>query len=145
MSVNSEHKTPSTGYALLVLGGVLLIVLGANKLINAPIQPMFLVAWLLVYPACMHLGYTFKEVDNGAMESIKKGMGVVLTIMAVGALIATWIAAGTVPAIIYYGMKMISPKIFLVASFLLCGLVSLACGTSWGTLGTAGIAMFAIG
>ncbi|MBS6956038.1 MAG: Na+/H+ antiporter NhaC [Enterocloster asparagiformis] len=145
MSVNSEHKTPSTGYALLVLGGVLLIVLGANKLINAPIQPMFLVAWLLVYPACMHLGYTFKEVDNGAMESIKKGMGAVLTIMAVGALIATWIAAGTVPAIIYYGMKMISPKIFLVASFLLCGLVSLACGTSWGTLGTAGIAMFAIG
>lgn len=145
MPKNSKHRTPSTGYALLVLAGVLLIVLGANKLIKAPIQPMFLVSWLWVYPACMYLGYTFKEIDEGVMESIKKGMGAVLTILAVGALIATWISAGTVPAIIYYGMGIVNPKIFLLASFLLCGLVSLACGTSWGTLGTAGIAMFAIG
>ena len=145
MSANSERKKPSTGYALLVLAGVLVIVLGANKLISAPIQPMFLVAWLWIYPMCMRLGYSFQEIDAGVMESIKKGMGAVLTILVVGAMIATWIAAGTVPAIIYYGMKIVSPKIFLAATFLLCCVVSVACGTSWGTMGTAGIAMFAIG
>ncbi len=145
MSANSERKKPSTGYALLVLAGGLVIVLGANKLISAPIQPMFLVAWLWIYPMCMRLGYSFQEIDAGVMESIKKGMGAVLTILVVGAMIATWIAAGTVPAIIYYGMKIVSPKIFLAATFLLCCVVSVACGTSWGTMGTAGIAMFAIG
>lgn len=145
MSNPKEKKVASTPYALLVLAGVLVIVLGANLLLGAPIQPMFLVAWLFIYPMCMHLGYTFKEIDNGVMESIKKGMGAVLTILVVGALIATWISAGTVPAIIYYGLKIISPKIFLLATFLLCSMVSLACGTSWGTLGTAGIAMFAVG
>lgn len=145
MSENRERRTPTLSYALIVLAGVLVIVVGANKLIGAPIQPMFLVSWLWIYPACMHLGYTFKEIDAGVMESIKKGMGAVLTILVVGAMIATWIAAGTVPAIIYYGMKIVSPKVFLAATFLLCCMVSMACGTSWGTLGTAGIAMFAIG
>ncbi len=140
-----EKKTPTIGYALLVLAGVLAIVLGANKLIGAPIQPMFLVAWLWIIPMCTRLGYTFKEIDAGMMESIKKGMGATLTILAVGALIATWIAAGTVPAIIYFGLKVIRPDIFLLATFVLCSLVSLACGTSWGTMGTAGIAMFAVG
>jgi len=145
MSNNIEHRKPSTAYALMVLAGVLIIVLGANKLISAPIQPMFLVAWLFIYPICMNLGYTYKEIDAGVIEFCKKGLGPILILMAVGAMIATWIAAGTVPAIIYYGLKVISPQIFLLATFVLCSLVSLACGTSWGTMGTAGIAMFAVG
>ncbi len=140
-----ERRKPTVGYAVLTLAGVLAIILGGNLLLAAPIQPMFLIVWLFVVPMCMKLGYTYKEIENGMMESIKKGMGAVLTIMVVGALIATWISAGTVPAIIYYGLKIINPGIFLLASFVLCSMVSLACGTSWGTLGTAGIAMFAVG
>lgn len=139
------RRSPTTGYAIFALGGVLAIVLGANVLLAAPIQPMFLIVWLFIFPVCAHLGYGFKEIEDGAMESIKKGMGAVLIIMAVGAMIATWIAAGTVPSIIYYGLQIISPQIFLLATFVLCSMVSLACGTSWGTMGTAGIAMFAVG
>ena len=139
------HKKPSTCYAASVLIIVLAIVLGANYRFDAPIQPMFLIAWLFVYPACMSLGYTLKEIDDGVMESCKKGFGAVLIMMAVGAIISTWIAAGTVPAIIYYGLQIISPKVFLLTTFVLCSMVSLACGTSWGTMGTAGIAMYAVG
>lgn len=144
-NTNNEHRVPSVAYALVAILGVLLIVVGANMALGAPIQPMFLLVWLFVVPVCMRLGYTYKEIENGMMESIKKGMGAILTILAVGALIATWISAGTVPAIIYYGLKIINPGIFFLATFLLCSMVSLACGTSWGTLGTAGIAMFAVG
>lgn len=79
------------------------------------------------------------------MENCKKGLGPILLLMAVGAVIATWIACGAVPAIIYIGLKLIRPNIFLLAAFLLCVMVSLACGTSWATAGTAGLAMFAIG
>lgn len=142
---NALHRKPSTLYATTVLVVVLTIVLGANYIYKAPIQPMFLIAWLFVYPACMNLGYSLKEIDSGVMESCKKGFGAVLIMMAVGAIISTWIAAGTVPAIIYYGLQIISPKIFLLTTFILCSMVSLACGTSWGTMGTAGIAMFAVG
>lgn len=139
------RQKPSFLYAIGVLIGVLLIVLGANILFKAPIQPMFLVVWLFIYPACMKLGYTFKELDAAMMESCKKGLGAILILMAVGAIISTWIAAGTVPAIIYFGLIVIRPHMFLLTAFILCSLVSLACGTSWGTMGTAGIAMFAVG
>lgn len=142
---NTLRRKPSTFYATTVLVTVLVIVLGANYLFEAPIQPMFLIAWLFVYPACMNLGYSVKEIDCGVMESCKKGFGAVLIMMAVGAIISTWIAAGTVPAIIYYGLQIIGPKIFLLTTFILCSMVSLACGTSWGNMGTAGIAMFAVG
>lgn len=142
---NNLKKKSSTKYALFVLFGILLITVGTSIIFKAPIQPMFLIVWLFVYPACMKLGYSFKEIDSGVMESCKKGLGSVLILMAVGSVISTWIAAGTVPSIIYYGLQIVSPKIFLLAAFLLCSFVSIACGTSWGTMGTAGIAMFAVG
>lgn len=140
-----EKKKASTPYAIFSLIGVLVIVLGANLVFNAPIQLMFLLVWLFVIPVCMNLGYSFQEIDGAMMESCKKGLGVILLLMAVGAIIGTWIACGAVPSIIYFGLKIIRPDIFLLTTFLLCVMVSLACGTSWGTAGTAGIAMFAIG
>lgn len=135
----------TTFYAMLSLIGVLVIVLGANQIFKAPIHLMFFLVWLFVIPVCMHLGYRFKEIDEAMMESCKNGLGVILLLMAVGAIIGTWIACGAVPSIIYFGLKIIRPNIFLLTTFVLCVLVSLACGTSWGTAGTVGIAMFAIG
>ena len=79
------------------------------------------------------------------MEYCKKGLSSIIILLAVGAIIGTWIACGAVPTVIYFGLSVISPKVFLLTTFVLCSCVSLACGTSWGTLGTAGIAMFAIG
>ena len=66
--------------------------------------------------------------------------------LAVGALIGVWIASGTVPTIeIYYGIKIISAKYFLVTSLLLCAIVSMFTGTSWGTMGTVGVALLGVG
>lgn len=139
------RKKPSLAYALFALFGVLGIILGATKVVNAPIHLMFFVIWLFVIPVSMHLGYSYNEINDAMMENCKKGLGPILLLMAVGAVIATWIACGAVPAIIYIGLKLIRPNIFLLAAFLLCVMVSLACGTSWATAGTAGLAMFAIG
>lgn len=139
------RKPVPTRYALAVMIGAIAIVILANVFLDAPLQPMFLLVWLFVYPMCMRLGYSFQELDEGAMQSIKDGMGPVLIVLSVGGMIGTWISAGTISTIIYAGLNIISPKIFLFATFAVCSAVSLACGTSWGTLGTAGIAMFAIG
>lgn len=140
-----SHSKATTRYAILAIIGVLAIVVGANVFLGAPVQPMFMVLWLYIYPVCMHLGWSFNEINEAVMEGCKKGFGSVLILFAVGALIAGWIASGTVPTIIYYGLSIIRPHIFLAASFILCSMVSIACGTSWGTMGTAGIALFGIG
>lgn len=145
MKEKMKKRKASTPYAAFALLGVVAIVLVANILFKAPIHSMFLVIWLFIIPVCMHLGYSYQEIDGAMMESCKKGMGPILLLMVVGGIIGTWIASGAVPSIIYFGLKIIRPDIFLLTTFILCVMVSLACGTSWGTAGTAGIAMFAIG
>lgn len=68
----------------------------------------------------------------------------VFIMMLVGMLIASWMAAGTVPLLMYYGLKWLSPSIFLVATCILCSLMSILTGTSWGTIGTMGIALIGV-
>lgn len=143
--MKTDKKQPSTGYALFALGGVLAIILGGNIFFDAPLHIMFFISWLFIIPVSMYLNYTYEEINNSMMDSIKGGMGPILLLMAVGAVIGSWIASGAVPGIIYYGLKMITPEYFLLTAYLLCVVVSVATGTSWATAGTAGIAMLAIG
>src|SRR3546814_11075344 len=60
-------------------------------------------------------------------------------------IIGVWIASGTVPTLIYYGLVILSPQVFLAAAMVLCSVVSLSLGTSWGTVGTVGLALMGIG
>jgi NhaC family Na+:H+ antiporter len=90
-------------------------------------------------------GFTWKELEYGMLDTIKMAMQSVLILMIVGTLIGTWILGGVVPTMIYYGLKLISPSVFLLAACLICGIVSLATGSSWTTAGTVGIALIGVG
>ncbi|WBW99600.1 Na+/H+ antiporter NhaC [Oceanirhabdus sp. W0125-5] len=90
-------------------------------------------------------GYTWKEIEEGIIDTIKLAMQACLILMIIGAIIGTWILAGIVPTMIFYGLKIITPSIFLVAACLLCAIVSLATGSSWTTAGTIGIALIGVG
>ncbi|MDR0424147.1 MAG: Na+/H+ antiporter NhaC, partial [Clostridiales Family XIII bacterium] len=90
-------------------------------------------------------GYKWKFLENGIIASISRSMQACLILLVVGALIGAWIAAGIVPAMIYYGLMILSPGVFLVASCLICCIVSLASGSSWTTAGTIGIALVGVG
>ena len=90
------------------------------------------------------LGYTWKELEQGIVESISRGMPAMLIVICVGLLIGSWIASGTIPMLIFYGLKIISPGFFLLSACLVCSIVSLFTGTSWGTVGTIGIAFMGI-
>ena len=67
------------------------------------------------------------------------------SLMLVGMIVGIWIASGTVPLLLYYGLTLLDPKIFLAASMLLCAVISLSLGTSWGTVSTVGLALVGIG
>ena len=82
---------------------------------------------------------------DGALETIKSSMESCLILIVIGMMIGVWLKAGVVPTMIYYGLKTISPAIFLPTAMLLCSIVSLASGSSWSTAATIGIAMMGIG
>ncbi|QEK11059.1 Na+/H+ antiporter NhaC [Crassaminicella thermophila] len=90
-------------------------------------------------------GYKWQFIEEGVTETIKMAMQSVLILMVIGCIIGTWILSGVVPTMIYYGLKLISPGIFLVATCLICSIVSLATGSSWTTAGTVGIALLGVG
>ncbi|MHB1391904.1 MAG: Na+/H+ antiporter NhaC [Clostridia bacterium] len=107
--------------------------------------PLVLGALVAAIVAITRLGYTWGEVEEGIISSISGTMQAILILAIIGMIIGTWILGGVVPTLIYYGLQILSPAFFLVAACLLCCVVSLATGTSWGTAGTIGIALMGIG
>jgi len=89
--------------------------------------------------------YSWKTIQDGMVHGISLAMGPVLILMVVGTMIGTWISGGIVPAMIFYGLKILSPGIFLVATLLICSIVSLGTGSSWSTAGTVGVALIGVG
>jgi NhaC family Na+:H+ antiporter len=92
----------------------------------------------------MILRFKWQDMERGIVDSIHKAMPAILIMLCVGILIGAWISAGTIPMIIFYGLKLISPKFFLVTACFVCSLTSIATGTSWGTIGTLGVAFMGI-
>ncbi|MGV8145388.1 MAG: Na+/H+ antiporter NhaC [Alkaliphilus sp.] len=90
-------------------------------------------------------GFTWDDVQDGILYGCKIAMLPMLILMMVGVLIATWIPSGTIPALIYYGLKILSPSIFLFTVCLICVIASIATGSSWTTGATFGVAFMGIG
>lgn len=90
------------------------------------------------------LGYSWKEMMEGIVENIAKAMPAMLILISVGLIIGSWLASGTIPMMIYYGMQLLSPKLFLVSACLICSIISVCTGTSWGTVGTLGVALIGV-
>lgn len=90
-------------------------------------------------------GYSWGEMEKGMSETIKASAPAILIMLIIGMVIGTWMLGGVVPTMIYYGLSWLSPKIFLVASVLLCLMVSTFTGSSWTTMGTVGVALVGVG
>ncbi|MFW5986464.1 MAG: Na+/H+ antiporter NhaC family protein, partial [Halanaerobiales bacterium] len=92
----------------------------------------------------LYWGYSWSTVEEMLFSSFKDIGNVLLILFLIGMIIAIWIAGGTVPSLIYYGLKVINPRFFLVISFVLTSLVSMAMGTGFGTVSTVGLALISI-
>jgi NhaC family Na+:H+ antiporter len=91
------------------------------------------------------LGFSWKSVRKGVVKSIGSAMPSILILFLIGSLAGTWMMSGVVPALVYYGLKILNPTIFLFAAVVICSIVSLATGSSWSTVATIGIALLGIG
>ena len=89
-------------------------------------------------------GWKWSVMEKGMLAGINRAMQANLILLTVGMLVSTWKAGGIIPSIIYYGLNIINPGIFLVTACLLCSIVSLVIGSSYTTAGTIGVAMIGI-
>ena len=142
---NTETRNPTFGFALLVFALVLVVVVGGLLAFDGNLATLLFLSWLVVIAAGYYLKHKFADMENMAYDMIRRVMQPIVILLSVGAMIGAWIAAGTVPALIYYGLALISPSVFLIVAYLLCSVCSLFTGTSWGTMGTAGLAMVGVG
>ena len=124
---------------LLPLGAVISLVLMGNHIVIALLSAVVVES---VYALCLH--FPWQNLEDGMLQGGQKMLGAALVMILVGILISCWISSGTIPTLLYYGMKLIHPMVFLPVSFLLCLLTALATGTSWGAAGTMGIALVGI-
>lgn len=90
-------------------------------------------------------GFDFERIIEGVTKSIHSALPAIIILLLIGALAGTWLLSGVVPAMIYYGLDILNPKIFLFATCVICSIVSVATGSSWSTVATVGIALLGIG
>ena len=88
---------------------------------------------------------SYKTMIAEVAENVKSTTGALLILLMVGALAGTWLISGIIPAMIYYGLQILNPTIFLAACVIICAIISIATGSSWTTSATVGIALIGIG
>jgi NhaC family Na+:H+ antiporter len=140
----SGRRQPGLGVALvpLLAMGVLLAIGYGVYAIKA--QVLLIAAASIAGLTGWWLGWTWQEMQEGVVDSIRKAMPAILIMLCVGLLVGSWIACGTIPMVMYYGLSVLSPKYFLVTACIVCAVTALATGTSWGTIGTLGVAFVGI-
>ena len=143
----SEVRTPrkpSLGEALFPLVTMAVLLGVGYGWLGYPVEVLLLTAAGVAGATAFRLGYNWRDMETGIIAALAKALPAMLILISVGALIGTWIAAGTIPMLIYYGLEIISPRFFLLTACVICSIISIVTGTSWGTVGTLGVALIGV-
>ena len=145
----NNHKSPTLVDAiipiivLIIMLSVSVYLYGDNSSYGANQIALILSASIAAIIAIKN-GYSWKEVESGIVKGIGMGMRAILILLAVGALIGTLIMSGTVPAMIFYGLDILSPSFFYFTACIICAISSISIGSSWTVAGTLGVALMGI-
>ncbi len=135
---------PSQKNAWINIGGVLCILLTGILIFRIDVILLLILSMIYLAIVGKTQGMPLSDFIQGMKDGCSQAFIGLLFFLLIGALIGVWMQAGTVPALVYYGLDILSPRYFLVSSFVICAIVSTVIGTSWGTVGTVGIAIMGI-
>ncbi|QYH39382.1 Na+/H+ antiporter NhaC [Algoriphagus sp. NBT04N3] len=130
---------------LIVLLVLNIRVFGTDGLSGSNQIVLILSAGVAALVAIYRLGFHWETLQDGMVKSISSAMSSILILFLIGALAGTWLLSGIVPAMIYYGLQVLSPTIFLFAACIVSAVVSVSTGSSWTTVATVGVALLGIG
>lgn len=135
--METKGNKPSLGWAILSLVLPVAMILYGTLVVGVrpPVLPL-IGAVALAGLMGLKTGYRWEELQEGMFEALGRIQIAIAILALVGMIIAAWLASGTIPAIIYWGLKLIAPEHFLLSAMVLCSVASIATGTSFGTMGT---------
>jgi NhaC family Na+:H+ antiporter len=145
MATKREKRNPYFWEALISILGLIVFISLAIVRYETDAHVPILLGTLVAAVIGLRAGFNWKEIETGMLDGITNALQAIVILMIIGILIGVWILSGVVPTMLYYGLKILHPKIFLPAALIICSITSLATGTSWGTAGTIGIALIGIG
>lgn len=123
---------------------MLLLLAGGYGVLELAPEPLLILASVYAGVVALRLGYSWDEMMEGVQEKIKQAMPAILILISIGILIGTWMVAGTIPMMIYYGLQLINPTFIVLIAFVVSAIISIVTGTSWGSVGTVGVALMGI-
>lgn len=134
----NDKKTVSFGMALAIIFLPILVILLGGLVLRVGFLVPLMLATITASLLSIMAGFTWKEVEACIVNGVHRIIIVTCILFLVGTLIGVWIQAGVIPLFLYWGLKLLSPSMFLVSTVLICAVFSLMTGTSFGTIGTAG-------
>lgn len=144
MSGTKEKKLNLPQSLLLLLLIIVSVAVCIRLKTGGPMIGLF-ASWIFIYLFCKIFGISYANIVAGAYDAIRMVVPTLCLLMAIGVMIGTWLQSGTIATIISWGLKMINPSWLLPLTLLFCSILSIVTGTSYGSVGSAGVAMMAIG
>ncbi|WP_163969723.1 Na+/H+ antiporter NhaC [Oceanobacillus halotolerans] len=137
-------STLTAAKAVLLLIISFTVILGGVLLIGAPTNVVLILAGIAVIILSLIWGIKWDDIEADLMDTLKAMFKPILILLAVGMITGSWIMSGTIPLIIHYGLLIIDPIYFLFITAIICAVMSIMVGTSWGTIGTVGVALMGV-
>lgn len=139
------ERTPSTfeAYSIIIVM-ILVIGIGAS-VFEANIKTLLVICAAFNLILAHRCGFTWGKIEEKIGETVGGLAGTIVVMLGIGFVISTWMFSGTAPALVYWLGSLVSPKIIIVLSFILTGIMSMAIGSSFATMGTLGIVLFSAG
>lgn len=142
---NKTEKHATFGASILILTiAVVVLMVGILVLKLSPHIPLLICTFVLVFYG-LYLKISWKDMMDKSFASISSSLEAIIIIMTIGMVVGSWVACGTVPYVIYWGLKIFSPAFILPFTVILCAIMSTLTGSSWTTVGTIGVAFLGIG
>jgi NhaC family Na+:H+ antiporter len=149
MNEPEQDRSLSLVEAIIPIAGLILLVAVSFYLFGdagsgGPNQVALVVATMIAVFLAWRRGFTLDELHAAAVASVNSGIGAIFILLAVGALIGTWAQSGTLVAMVYYGLQILSPNYFYMTTAVICAVVSASIGSSWTTVGTIGVGLMGV-
>ncbi|MDC9595962.1 Na+/H+ antiporter NhaC [Xenorhabdus anantnagensis] len=137
-------KTLNLKLAILPIAAMLLLLIIGYGQLSLRIESLLLVSAAIAAALAYWQGYRWNDIIDAIVAKLTKAMPVIMILICVGGLIGTWMFSGTIPYMVYWGLKLISPQYILIAAFFITSAISICTGTSWGAAGTVGVALMGV-
>ena len=151
MSRNNANTTPSLAISFIPLAVLVLFLalamhlVGGDAIVGGSPCSLLTASAVCAALAIWRYGRSWQQLEDAIVENMHSATPAIIILLLIGAIAGSWMASGVIPTMIYYGLKILHPSIFLIAACIICAVISLLTGSSWTTVATIGVALMGIG